>query len=170
MHSLTLDRAALDEMLAHAREAHPEECCGAVITRDDRDHVLRFTNIQNRLHAQSPEEYPRTAERGYTPDPKDQFAAERAGREPGARLSVFYHSHPITGAYFSGEDRARAMRARTRSDPDCTGRWSCGITAGHSAMRLREGEQVSTLAPVVEADATEAETTGAPSENGDAPA
>jgi len=120
MHSLTLDRAALDEMLAHAREAHPEECCGAVITRDDRDHVLRFTNIQNRLHAQSPEEYPRTAERGYTPDPKDQFAAERAGREPGARLSVFYHSHPITGAYFSGEDRARAMFDDEPSYPDVT--------------------------------------------------
>jgi DNA gyrase subunit A len=43
-------------------------------------------------------------------------------------------------------------------------------TQGVIVMRLREGEQVSTLAPVVEADATEAETTDAPSENGGAPA
>jgi hypothetical protein len=43
-------------------------------------------------------------------------------------------------------------------------------TQGVIVMRLREGEQVSTLAPVVEADATEAETTDAPSENGAAPA
>lgn len=120
MDALTLDRAALDEMLAHARETHPEECCGAVVTRDGRDRVLRFTNIQNRLHARSPDEYPRTADRAYTPDPKDQFAAERAAREPGARLSVFYHSHPVTGAYFSGEDRARAMFGDEPSYPDVT--------------------------------------------------
>jgi DNA gyrase subunit A len=43
-------------------------------------------------------------------------------------------------------------------------------TQGVIVMRLREGEQVSTLAPVVEADATEAETMDAPSENGGAPA
>jgi len=42
-------------------------------------------------------------------------------------------------------------------------------TQGVIVMRLREGEQVSTLAPVVEADATEAETIDAPSENGAAP-
>jgi proteasome lid subunit RPN8/RPN11 len=118
MDALTLDRSALAEMLAHARETHPEECCGAVITRDGRDHVMRFTNIQNRLHAQAPAEYPRNAERAYTPDPKDQFAAERAAREPGATLSVFYHSHPVTGAYFSGEDRARAMFGDEPSYPD----------------------------------------------------
>jgi proteasome lid subunit RPN8/RPN11 len=107
-------------MLAHARETHPEECCGAVITRNGRDRVLRFTNMQNQLHAKFPHEYPRTAERAYSPDPKDLFAADRAGREPGARLSVFYHSHPVTGAYFSGEDRARAMFGDEPAYPDVT--------------------------------------------------
>jgi proteasome lid subunit RPN8/RPN11 len=120
MDRLTLDRPALEEILAHARATHPEECCGAVITRDGRDHVLRFTNIQNQLHERSPGEYPRTAERAYTPDPKDQFRAEQAAREPGARLSAFYHSHPVTGAYFSGEDRARAMFGDEPSYPDVT--------------------------------------------------
>jgi DNA gyrase subunit A len=43
-------------------------------------------------------------------------------------------------------------------------------TQGVIVMRLREGEQVSTLAPVVEADATEAETPETPSGNGAAPA
>jgi proteasome lid subunit RPN8/RPN11 len=120
MDGLTLGRATLDALLAHAREAHPEECCGAIVTRDGHDQVLRFTNIQNRLHAASPTDYPRTAERAYTPDPKDQFAAEQAARQPGARLSVFYHSHPVTGAYFSGEDRARAMFGDEPAYPDVT--------------------------------------------------
>jgi DNA gyrase subunit A len=43
-------------------------------------------------------------------------------------------------------------------------------TQGVIVMRLREGEQVSTLAPVVEADATEVETPETPSGNGAAPA
>jgi proteasome lid subunit RPN8/RPN11 len=143
MDVLALDRAALDEMLAHARATHPEECCGAVITRDGKDHVLRFTNIQNRLHEQFPDQYPRTAERAYTPEPKDQFAAERAGREPGARLSVLYHSHPVTGAYFSGEDRARALFDGEPAYPEVT--WvvvSDARTRGEArAFRWSDGAQ-----------------------------
>jgi len=109
MEALTLDRAALDAMFAHAREAHPDECCGAVVHRDGRDVVHRFVNVQNEVHAADPQAYPRTAATAYTPRPEDLFAAERAGREPGARLAVFYHSHAINGSYFSDEDRKKAV-------------------------------------------------------------
>src|SRR5262249_27365962 len=141
MDTLRLERAALDEMLAHARETHPDECCGAVISRDDSDRVLRFTNIQNRLHEQFPEEYPRTADRAYTPEPKDQFAAEQAGREPGARLSVFYHSHPVTGASSSGDAPARAMFGGDPSCPEVTwGVVSDARTGGEArAFRWSDG-------------------------------
>lgn len=118
METLTIDRAALDEMFAHARGALPEECCGAVVTRDGRDHVRRFTNIQNRLHAGNPAENPRDARTAYAPEPKELFAAIREGEAPGARLSIFYHSHAINGSYFSNEDHARAMFGDEPAYPD----------------------------------------------------
>ena len=120
METLTIDRAALDEMLARTRAAVPEECCGAVVTRDGRDHVRPFTNIQNRLHAENPTENPRDATTAYSPEPKELFAVLKSGDEPGARLKVFYHSHAINGSYFSDEDRARAMFGDDPAYPDVT--------------------------------------------------
>jgi [CysO sulfur-carrier protein]-S-L-cysteine hydrolase len=109
MEPLKLDRAALDDLLAHARATHPAECCGAIITVGGRDVVRRFTNVQDRLHEEDPQANPRGAETAYTPEPKEFFAALRDADAPGAHLKVFYHSHTRVGAYFSGEDRARAM-------------------------------------------------------------
>ena len=118
MDPLTLSRAALDEILAHARATHPEECCGAVLEAGGRDVVRRFTNVQARLHHEDPAANPRDAVTAYSPDPKELFAALRDADAPGARLKVFYHSHTRVGAYFSGEDRARAMFGDEPSYPD----------------------------------------------------
>jgi len=118
MEPLVLARAALDEMLAHARATHPEECCGAVVGRDGRDVVRRLTNVQNRLHAEDPAANPRGAETAYTPEPKELYAVLREADEPGAALKAFYHSHTRVGAYFSGEDRARAMFGDEPAYPD----------------------------------------------------
>src|SRR3989449_9615 len=74
-----------------------------------QDIVRRFTNIQARLHREDPASHPRDAETAYAPEPKELFAALREGEAPGARVKAFYHSHTRVGAYFSGEDRARAM-------------------------------------------------------------
>jgi proteasome lid subunit RPN8/RPN11 len=108
MKRLTLDRAALDAMFVHARETHPDECCGAVIHRDGRDVVRRFTNVQNELHAEDPVANPRTAATAYAPKHSELFAAQREGEQPGASLLVFYHSHAINGSYFSDEDKKKA--------------------------------------------------------------
>lgn len=118
MEPLKIDRAALDEMFARTRAAVPEECCGAVVTKDGHDHVRPFTNIQNRLHAENPTENPRDATTAYSPEPKELFAAIREGDEPGARLSIFYHSHAINGSYFSDEDHRRAMFGDEPAYPD----------------------------------------------------
>lgn len=120
MDALRIDREAMDAIMAHSRAAHPEECCGAIVARDDRDVVHRFTNIQSRLHAEDPENNPRDGTRGYTPEPKELLAVLHAGEEPGARLVAFYHSHPINGSYFSEEDRARAMFGDEPAYPDVT--------------------------------------------------
>ncbi|HYV56073.1 MAG TPA: Mov34/MPN/PAD-1 family protein, partial [Candidatus Nitrosopolaris sp.] len=107
MKSLRLAHEALEEMLEHAREAHPEECCGAVLVEGGRDVVRRFTNVQGRLHREDPAANPRDARTAYTPEPLELFAALRDAEAPGASLKAFYHSHAVRGAYFSGEDRAR---------------------------------------------------------------
>ena len=120
MESLTLEGAALEEMLAHSRATHPAECCGAVVTRDGRDAVRRFTNIQDRLHREDPAAYPRTAETAYTPEPRELFAALREGEAPGGSVKAFYHSHSRHGAYFSDEDRARAMFGEEPAYPEVT--------------------------------------------------
>ena len=115
---MRLSRAALDEMLAHARETHPAECCGAVVEIGGRDLVRQFTNIQDRLHAEDPTATPRGAETAYTPEPRELYAVLREGEQPGASLKVFYHSHTRVGSYFSGEDRARAMFGDDPAYPD----------------------------------------------------
>ena len=120
MTGLRLSRAALDAILAHARATHPKECCGAVLEQDGRDVVRRFTNIQDRLHAEDPSTHPRGAETAYAPEPRELLDVVRAGEEPGARLTVFYHSHTRVGAYFSGEDRARALFGDEPAYPEVT--------------------------------------------------
>jgi proteasome lid subunit RPN8/RPN11 len=120
METLTLERAALDEILAHARATHPAECCGAVLAREGRDQVRRFTNIQDRLHAEDSAANPRGAETAYTPEPRELFEAVRDGDAPGTTLKIFYHSHTRVGAYFSGEDRARAMFGDEPAYPEVT--------------------------------------------------
>jgi proteasome lid subunit RPN8/RPN11 len=103
MEPLRLERRALDEVLTHARETQPDECCGVIVARAGRDEVWRMRNVQNDLHARDPVTHPRTAHTAYA-----------LGREDIERLDagapkVIYHSHTKNGAYFSGEDRARAM-------------------------------------------------------------
>jgi proteasome lid subunit RPN8/RPN11 len=113
-----LARAALAEMLAHARETHPDECCGAVLEVGGRDVVRRLTNVQGRLHREDPIATPRGPETAYTPEPREFYAVLEESEQPGARLKVFYHSHTRVGAYFSGEDRARAMFGDDPAYPD----------------------------------------------------
>ena len=120
MESLRLAHAALEDMLAHAREAHPEECCGAVLVEDGHDVVRRFTNVQGRLHREDPVTHPRDARTAYAPEPREFFAAIRDAEAPGASLKAFYHSHAVRGAYFSGEDRARAMFGDEPAYPEVT--------------------------------------------------
>ena len=111
MQPLTIEREALDAMLAHARETHPEECCGALVRRAEKTDVWRLENVQNELHRRDPAANPRTAVTAYALGRKDleRVDAACAGDPAVGTLLAIYHSHTKVGAYFSGEDRARAM-------------------------------------------------------------
>ncbi|HEV2890532.1 MAG TPA: M67 family metallopeptidase [Frankiaceae bacterium] len=91
---LTLDRATYDEIVAHAREDHPDEACGLVALRDGRPtRVIRMTNVER-----SPT--------FYVMDSGELFQAFRSMRDNGEddEEFVIYHSHTATEAYPSRTD------------------------------------------------------------------
>jgi proteasome lid subunit RPN8/RPN11 len=82
--ALRLDAQVFAAIRAHGSETYPNECCGALIGRDDTvSDTLALPNMTD--------EGPRTRFR-VTPD--DYRAAERRAAELGAELLGFYHSHP----------------------------------------------------------------------------
>ncbi len=92
MKPFRLPRALAEEIVAHAREGHPEEVCGILRGRDGRAVALyRARNIaEDRLE-------------NYTVDPQTllrQFEFE----EQGDALVAIYHSHPVSEAYPSATD------------------------------------------------------------------
>ncbi len=92
MKSFRLPRALAEEIVAHAREGHPEEVCGILRGRDGRAVALyRARNIaEDRLE-------------NYTVDPQTllrQFEFE----EQGDSLVAIYHSHPVSEAFPSATD------------------------------------------------------------------
>ena len=87
------------DMLAHAREEAPRECCGLLVGREDV--VTRNVRARN---------LDRAATR-YLVDPQDHFAAIRSARAEGADVIGAYHSHPATAPVPSPSDIAEADSA-----------------------------------------------------------
>jgi adenylyltransferase/sulfurtransferase len=107
--TLRLSKITLDLIDRHAIESYPNECCGAVSFGEGGETIHRIANIQDRLHAEDPIQHPRDARIAYFMDPKQLFAVLREADQAKRSLGLLYHSHPEHGAYFSDEDRARAM-------------------------------------------------------------
>lgn len=120
MRALRIERGVLAVVLAHAREMHPDECCGAIVERAGRDEAWRMRNVQNELHARDPVAFPRTAQTAYALGREDteRLDAATLGKPDVGTLKAIYHSHSKNGAYFSGEDRARAMFMDEPTYPD----------------------------------------------------
>jgi len=73
-----------DQILAHACETDPAECCG-LIGGDDNKQALSIYLLRN-MAANS--------NVGYEAAPEDLFAAQRQMRDRGEQLLGIYHSHP----------------------------------------------------------------------------
>ena len=110
---------AMAEIEDHAVKAYPDECCGLIVGHaDGTQTVSRIRNIQDELHAEDPEGYPRTAGIAYAGHPTDLREGLDLADEAGNRLLAFYHSHPDHEAYFSDEDVAQATPFGEPSYPD----------------------------------------------------
>ncbi len=82
----------LDEIVAHAREEAPDECCGMVASRDGQAvKVYRATNA-----AHSPLRYEL--------DGAEQYKIQMEIDDAGLELGAIYHSHTRTEPYPSQTD------------------------------------------------------------------
>jgi proteasome lid subunit RPN8/RPN11 len=86
------------EMVAHARETYPNECCGAMLGSTDGEQkavriAIRLRNAFEGAQAAR-----------YELRPEDLLAADKAARERKMDLVGIYHSHPDCDAYFSKTD------------------------------------------------------------------
>jgi proteasome lid subunit RPN8/RPN11 len=94
-----LHRRYAEEMIAHAREEAPNECCGILAGRGGR--VLRLYRARNAEH--SPYRF--------DVDPRDLYRIHSEVESRGWEFVAIYHSHPQGGAYPSATDVAMAHAA-----------------------------------------------------------
>lgn len=89
---MRIARELVDEIVAHAREEAPNECCGMVAAENGRAvRVYRATNA-----AASPLRY--------EIEPHDQYRIEMAIEDAGMELGAIYHSHTRSDPYPSQTD------------------------------------------------------------------
>lgn len=109
---LTIARAVLDDVDAHARECYPDESCGFLLGPAAERGVVsegrRAVNLANKYHAVDPDTFPRTAREFYMIDARVIQRTFEQGAASGQPVKVIYHSHCDCGAYFSKEDQAGA--------------------------------------------------------------
>ena len=90
--TITIPKPCADEIVAHARDEAPNECCGMLAGKGDAiAKVYRATNMDR-----SPVKY--------TIDPKDIMRIDREAAKAGFDIVAFYHSHTFTEAYPSVTD------------------------------------------------------------------
>ena len=95
--TLTLPQVFIDEMIAHAQEDAPNECCGIIAGDDGRATKL--------FRAKNAEASPWR----YSVEPKDLFRIFRETDDNGWSFLAIYHSHTASEAYPSPTDVRLAM-------------------------------------------------------------
>lgn len=114
---LTIPTHILDDMVAHAREAKPYECCGllagadGVVTQQYRitNRVAQEPQAEQLFQQMSAKSLTALSERqrqevAYFMDTREQVRAQRDWQQKGLDLLVVYHSHPASPPYPSDTD------------------------------------------------------------------
>jgi proteasome lid subunit RPN8/RPN11 len=89
---MKISRQLIDEIVAHAREEVPNECCGMIGGVDGEARTV--------YRAENAEASPFR----YSIDAKEQFRLMREIEEAGEELTAIYHSHTKSPAYPSQTD------------------------------------------------------------------
>jgi len=119
----------IDEMVAHAREEAPNECCGLVASSNgDVKRVYRAANAER-----SPVKY--------VVDPRDQIRIQNEIDDHGWELGAIYHSHTRTGPFPSQTD---INLARNWPDPLYVIVGVAGEAPDVRAFRIVDGQVTET--------------------------
>ena len=94
---MRVGRAALEAIVAHARDAAPAECCGLLLGHAaEITEAVRTRNVAIQERSR------------FVIDPKDHIDGRRDARLRGLEVLGFYHSHPSSPPSPSETDRAEA--------------------------------------------------------------
>jgi proteasome lid subunit RPN8/RPN11 len=108
---LRIKKKDLEKMYIQASAEYPAECCGILTMAANvgASTVHPCSNIQDQLHAADPEKFPRDARIAYYIDSQELYNIVSGAEKAGGAVSGFFHSHIDCDAYFSDEDKERAM-------------------------------------------------------------
>jgi len=119
----------IDELVAHAREEAPNECCGLVASSNgDAQRVYRAANAER-----SPVKY--------VVDPRDQIRIQNEIDDHGWELGAIYHSHTRTEPFPSQTD---INLARNWPDPLYVIVGVAGEAPDVRAFRIVDGQVTET--------------------------
>ena len=96
---LRIEQRHVSEMIAHAIQDDPNECCGILAGKDEV--ISQLYRVTNTAH--SPYRY--------LMDPQEQLNAMLDSERKGWDLLAFYHSHTHTQAYPSPTDVRMALQS-----------------------------------------------------------
>src|SRR5215217_2301955 len=95
--SLVLPDEMRTEIIEHARDHAPRECCGVIAGRNGSlTRLYRLTNLEQGVDR-------------YLIDDEELYRVYREIEEGGDELLAIYHSHPVSVAYPSKTDLAFAF-------------------------------------------------------------
>ena len=110
---VTVSARVLNALCEHARETHPEECCGLLVGQaaGTFDWASRCRNEMTRLHRRDPQGYPRDGTQAFHMNEADMLRTLTEAEAKGQRVTGVYHSHANAGSYFSEMDQDFVRRA-----------------------------------------------------------
>ena len=102
---IKMNKETLNQIYRHAIAEYPDECCGIVTGIKNIQRVHLCKNIQNILHSENPERYPRNARTAYYIDRKEAEKIFSDAKNNKEEVIAFYHSHTNNPAFFSDTDK-----------------------------------------------------------------
>jgi sulfur-carrier protein adenylyltransferase/sulfurtransferase len=104
---VVISARVLGALCEHARETHPEECCGLLTgpAAGCFAEAHRCRNEMTLLHRRDPSLYPRSGDTAFHMNEGDVLRVAEAAEGRRWLVTGVYHSHTEAGAYFSELDQ-----------------------------------------------------------------